>query len=240
MVFKSTMQGSTQLQLVNILTSYLTILLCGINAFHFDDILNVGKLSSVTIYIIAAIELARWAFNRYFFRITTIGSVQRANVKGKATVFTKIRSVCKLLALLMSTTLLYAVACILMGAPLHTNYEQTFTLSLMLTVLTILPIGLFLGPTGLLDYLFYDTAEMSSRNEIALLDYLRYNAVAALLGTWCGSVVAPLDWDRDWQTYPIPNMLSGLMGFGLANTHMLLLTAFDMTKKGMAKGKKNL
>lgn len=100
--------------------------------------------------------------------------------------------------------------------------------------------ALYLGPTGILEYLFYDTAELGSRHETALLDYLRYNAVAALIGTWCGSVVAPLDWDREWQTYSIPNMIGGLIGFGLANTHMLLLTAFDMTKKGMGKGKKNL
>jgi hypothetical protein len=30
-----------------------------------------------------------------------------------------------------------------------------------------------------------------------------------LLMNWAGSVVIPLDWNRDWQKWPVPNCISG-------------------------------
>lgn len=35
------------------------------------------------------------------------------------------------------------------------------------------------------------------------------------LGCWCGAVVVPLDWDRPWQTWPLPIVFGSYLG-GLA------------------------
>lgn len=211
--------------------------------------MNIGSFNSVTLYLIAALEVIRWLTNKHVFKIeanskessyiVTGSNTARLNAK-KWNTLSKIKSIFKLTILLATFTIIYSAVCILMGAPFQANHEETLVLSTLLTSLTILPIGLYLGPSGTLQYLFYDTFELSSRDEVALLEYLQYNAVATLIGAWSGSVVAPLDWDREWQKYPIPNMVGGLIGFGIANIQTLLMAAFDLTRKSVGKVKKNL
>lgn len=240
---KTSIQGSANLYLSNIVISFASVLLAGLNIYQFDDIVNIGKFSSITIYLIVGLEIARWLTNTFCLKVTANNAtILRSNVK-KPTPISHIKTFCKLATLLIGFNLTYAAVCVLMGAPLQASHEETFVLSLMLTSLTILPIAVYLGPSGTLQYLFYDSVDLNSRNEIALLDYLQHNAVAALIGAWCGSVVAPLDWDRAWQAYPIPNMIGGLVGLALSNAYTLLLTglaAFDVSKKNVGKGKKNL
>lgn len=142
--------------------------------------------------------------------------------------------------LLSTFTVFYAIICILMGASYQSNYEETLMLSAILTAFTIFPIGLFLGPTKTLQYLFYDTFELSCRIEVAHLEMLQYNALGTLIGAWAGSVVAPLDWDRNWQVYPIPNIVGALIGFIFANVHSLLLSAIHMSGEPVSSDKKTM
>lgn len=247
MPFKSAIQGPTKFQLVNILISYGSIILCGLHLLHFNNIFNFG--TSKCIYIVGVFEVIRWLTNKYGFKISGTtkegnyiasgSSAVRSNAR-KPTIFTRIKYIIKMSTIFTTLTIAYTFGCILMGASVTANYEETFSLAIMLTLLTIMPMGLHLGPSELLQYLSYDSFELSSRNEIALLEYLQYNALAALIGGWCGSVVSPLDWDRDWQKYPIPNMMGALLGFGLANTHTFLWLGIDLTRKNVNKGKKNL
>lgn len=37
-------------------------------------------------------------------------------------------------------------------------------------------------------------------------------AVCALSGAWIGAIVLPLDWDRDWQAWPISCVISTYVG----------------------------
>lgn len=240
---RSSMQGSADVYITNILVSFVAIAFIGLDTLQFDNILNIGKFASITIYLIVGSEIVRWLTNKCFLKLEATNRANlRTNVK-KPTPMGYIKSICKLTTLLLGFVLAYAALCVLMGAPLQTQHEQTMVLATMLTSLTILPMAIYLGPSGMLQYLFYDTVDLSTRNEIALLEYLQQNAVAALIGAWGGSAVSPLDWDRAWQAYPIPNMIGGLVGLAASNAYTLLitgLTAFDINKKNVGKGKKNL
>lgn len=239
---KLSIQGTANLYLSNICISFASVLLTGLNVFQFDDILNIGKFSSISIYLIVGIEIARWVSNTFCLKVVASSPTSLRSNARKPIPFFHIKTICKLATLLIGFILAYAAVCILMGAPLQANQEETFVLSVMLTSLTILPIAVYLGPNGTLQYLFYDAVDLNSRNEIALLEYLQQNAVAALIGAWSGSVVAPLDWDRAWQAYPIPNMIGGLVGLALSNVYTLLLTglAAFVSKKNVGKAKKNI
>lgn len=243
MATKNFLQSSVKLQFINITLSYFTVLLCSCNFFYLNGLLNIGKLNSPTLLIIIVNELIRWFINKFVFNLDAnskecvlTGNV-RVNPK-KSSCLKNIKNACKLSGLLSTFTVFYALVCILLGASYQNRYEETLILSALLTSFTILPICLFLGPTKTLQYLFYDTFELNSRIEVSHLELLQYNALGTLIGAWSGSVVAPLDWDREWQAYPIPNMVGGLIGFTISNTHTMLSLLADWTKRSMDRGKK--
>lgn len=231
----------------NTLISCVSVSLCCVNFFQLDGLLAAGKIHSPTILIVVASELMRWAINKFAFRLDAsakefpIPGARNANAATKhPSIVSNIKNACKLSGLLSTFTLFYALICILMGASYQSNYEETLMLSAVLTAFTILPIGLFLGPSKTLHYLFYDTFELSCRMEVSHLELLQYNALGTLIGAWAGSVVAPLDWDRDWQVYPIPNIVGALIGFIFANIHSLLSSAIHMTREPITSDKKTI
>lgn len=231
--------------LFNTSVSCVTVSLCCLNFFQFDGLLSAGKIHSPTILIIAASELIRWATNKFVFALDAsskdfvISGARNASATSKSTsVASNIKNTCKLFVLLTTFTLVYALVCILMGASYHNRYEETLVLSAILTALTVFPVGLFLGASKTLQYLFYDTFELNCRLDVAHLESLQYNALGALIGAWAGSVVAPLDWDRDWQTYPIPNVMGALIGFAGANIHNLLWSVIYMSNESVSDQKK--
>jgi GPI ethanolamine phosphate transferase 2/3 subunit F len=90
------------------------------------------------------------------------------------------------------------------------NYEQTFTLSALLTGLTLFPISIFIGVSGTLSILFTETFELTQVVSQEYLKLLKRNAFLVIFGAFVGSVVFPLDWERPWQIYPIPNMTGAI------------------------------
>lgn len=42
--------------------------------------------------------------------------------------------------------------------------------------------------------------------------YAYTQAICALSGAWIGAIVLPLDWDRDWQAWPISCVISTYVG----------------------------
>lgn len=212
--------------LTNNLLSFALVSVCLIDFFCFDGLLRSGKINSPTVLIVIIFESLRWIINKFSFSLdasakdVTISSV-RSNHTNKISLITNVKNVCKLCVLLFMATLAYAVICILLGASYYSYFEETLMLSALLTSLTIFPIVLFLGPTKTLQYLFYDSFELTCRHDVKHLELLQYNALGALIGAWAGSVVAPLDWDCDWQNYPIPNIVGALVGLTLANFRSL-------------------
>lgn len=42
--------------------------------------------------------------------------------------------------------------------------------------------------------------------------YAYAQAICALSGAWIGAIVLPLDWDREWQAWPISCVISTYVG----------------------------
>lgn len=92
------------------------------------------------------------------------------------------------------------------------NYEETFTLSALLTSLTLFPISIFIGVSSTISILFTESFELTNVVSQSYLKLLKRNAFLVIFGAFVGSAVFPLDWDRSWQIYPIPNITGAITG----------------------------
>lgn len=115
-----------------------------------------------------------------------------------------------------AVVVLYGFSCILFGAPVLQDYEQTCVLAIVLTLLTVSPLVFLLGAGGTLQVWFCEKVENVVKAEEVYISLYKYQAIGSIIGAWIGSVVVPLDWDKDWQEYPIPNVIGALCGSGLA------------------------
>ncbi|KAI0597339.1 glycosylphosphatidylinositol anchor biosynthesis protein [Biscogniauxia sp. FL1348] len=99
------------------------------------------------------------------------------------------------------------VALVLFGAPFLTHLAHTFLCALHLALLALFP-------------LFY-TRGVASGEWLEILgarapfDEAFGGAVGACVGAWAGAVPIPLDWDREWQKWPV-TILCGIYAGYLA------------------------
>ncbi|KAI1462513.1 GPI biosynthesis protein family Pig-F-domain-containing protein [Annulohypoxylon moriforme] len=116
-------------------------------------------------------------------------------------------SVTILVALILSSIAslaLYGIL-ILFGAPFLTHVPQTFLCSTHLSALGLFP-------------LFY-TRGVSSKAWLEVLsaqapfDEASGGLVGACLGAWLGAVPIPLDWDREWQKWPVTILCGVYSGY---------------------------
>ena len=110
-------------------------------------------------------------------------------------------------------SLIYITVCF--GAPLMSDWWQTGTFCLLLLLLTVFPC-LVVGGPSLQSLTKVYTVEGDNRDNTTL-QTLHSNALYSLLGAWLGAVPLPLDWDRDWQVWPISSCLGAALGHLLAN-----------------------
>lgn len=220
----------------NVVLSHFIVMFCTICFFEDEQFIQTGKIHSPITLILIVGELLRWGISKYAFGLDasnkdySISGARQSSIKN-VSIVTHIKKLCKLCGLLAIFVAIFIAACILLGAPYHQNYEETLALSVLLTSLTILPIGLFLGPSKTVQYLFYDSFELSSAFDVWQLDLLQYNAFGTLVGAWAGSIVSPLDWDRPWQAYPIPNVVGAVLGFSFANIHTFLSSIVQISDR---------
>ncbi|KAI6092248.1 GPI biosynthesis protein family Pig-F-domain-containing protein [Hypoxylon rubiginosum] len=114
-------------------------------------------------------------------------------------------AVTTLVALVLSaiTTLVLHAVLVLFGAPFLTHVPQTFLCSMHLALLGLFP-------------LFY-TRGMSNKDWLEVLsarapfDEAFGGLVGTCVGAWLGAVPIPLDWDREWQKWPV-TILCGMYG----------------------------
>ncbi|KAI1081259.1 GPI biosynthesis protein family Pig-F-domain-containing protein [Whalleya microplaca] len=106
-------------------------------------------------------------------------------------------AVTTLVALVLSVIAAAAlhVVLVLFGAPFLTHIPQTFLCSLHLSLLGLFP-------------LFY-TRGVSNKDWLEILgarapfDEAFGGLVGACVGAWLGAIPIPLDWDREWQKWPV-------------------------------------
>lgn len=99
---------------------------------------------------------------------------------------------------------------ILLGAPLSSHIEETFLLSMHISIILINPLivsyklnfnafGKLLKSTNLLS--------------IALKNQQLFGFMGCVIGTWLGVIPLALDWDRPWQNWPITLLSGGYLGY---------------------------
>lgn len=196
-----------------------------------EELFLIGVVSeSPTIFICFCGELIKWSMNRLFLNLepyNKLGLFSNGGGTRKISVFRKLVEFSKSIAFLVLFIFLFAIGCIIFGAPLLANREGTITLAMLLVIFCVLPFVLHLGIKETMQYFFYDNFELNSKSQTMYLKYMHSNAVGALLGAWMGSAVVPLDWDRWWQSYPTPNVCGVLLGFVASNTYTFVLSIVD-------------
>ncbi|KAJ2898152.1 GPI biosynthesis protein family Pig-F [Zalerion maritima] len=115
------------------------------------------------------------------------------------------------LLLTLTTVLPLHVGFILFGAPLDNYVFETALVSAHTGLLALFPV-------------FY-TRGVDADSWVALaglntpVDEVMGGAIGCLVGAWLGAVPIPLDWDRDWQRWPVTIVvgmwLGGVVGKGI-------------------------
>lgn len=232
----------TKLSTVHTLIAFVTILTCTAFVHEFEGLLSIGKLSqSPVVWILLAGELIKFSANKGYLRIEaqlkdiTLPGTNSTSSSTSAAKRQKLRHIVMQyvhdLGLVLLCTALAAATCILFGAPVFKQHEETFTLAILLSTLTVLPFVLYLRASGTLQYVFCDQFELTSKNQTAYLNMIHYNAVFALIGAWAASVVAPLDWDCAWQAYPVPNIFGAVAGYATGNVYTLMTAGVKKFKR---------
>lgn len=101
------------------------------------------------------------------------------------------------------------VALILLGAPLASHLKETYLLTVHLSLLVFYPPLILYRYDYKLLVQFLNIEKVYNaiaKNQILL------SSVLALIGTWLGVIPIPLDWDRDWQQWPITLLTGGYLG----------------------------
>ncbi|KAI8986483.1 GPI biosynthesis protein Pig-F [Pilobolus umbonatus] len=110
-----------------------------------------------------------------------------------------------LLSVVVGTGVLHALT-ILFGAPLTEKISNTVLFSAYLSIITIMPCFEVLTENVWLK-VFIQHCPVSTP-EI----YAYTQAICSLSGAWVGAIVLPLDWDREWQAWPISCIISTYVG----------------------------
>jgi len=103
---------------------------------------------------------------------------------------------------------------VLFGAPFIKDYNLTFQFSMILVFWLLFPLCMVIRPSVLLSELVYISA-WSGDNKALCRGKWRF--LVLILGTWMGAVVMPLDWDRPWQKWPIPCLMSATFSYTAVN-----------------------
>jgi phosphatidylinositol glycan class F len=109
-----------------------------------------------------------------------------------------------LLLSLFSIPILAAIQ-ILFGAPITSHLPHTILSSAHIALLAIFPL------------IYVHGADSQKWREVVSayspLDEVFGGALGAFLGAWVGAVPIPLDWDREWQKWPVTIVTGAYLGY---------------------------
>lgn len=109
---------------------------------------------------------------------------------------------------------------ILLGCPVSDHLLETFYLANHLSLMIVSPVlNLFkLDFTRIYYVIQSDKISIILRENPLLL-----SGLCSIIGTWCGVIPIPLDWDRPWQNWPITLLVGGYSGFTIGNIISLFI-----------------
>ncbi|KAK6332477.1 hypothetical protein TWF730_004145 [Orbilia blumenaviensis] len=118
------------------------------------------------------------------------------------------------LALLVGTPAIFVVI-VLLGAPITADLSHTVLCAAHLSVLAGLPL-----------VYSYHVQGSKWRDIVSLnlpMDEVYGGALGACLGAWLGAIPIPLDWDRDWQRWPVTIVVGIYAGYAVGRLGGLAL-----------------
>lgn len=216
-----------RVKVYSILLSLATSVLCVVSLNYGANLYRVGTLFQSPIYLlILAGELGR---HRLYIRFLNPNAAQMVitrdslHASAKKKQVSRAKELMKSAALIAASVFVFSFLIIAQGAPVLDSYPETFALAILLTILTVFPTVQFLGAHNSLQVI-RSTNDLGFINKLdtAYLDICKVTAVGVLFGAWAGSFAYPLDWDRSWQAYPIPNIVGAIGGLAVANGFELL------------------
>lgn len=180
-----------------------------------DNLYNVGKYKFIPVLLILIFaELIKLLFPMFHTEPLIIGKTEtKSSSKFKRSWARHLKEAFKFTIAAFIISAVYYIAIILFGAPIFTHHEETTMLTITLTTLTFVPACIHLGVDAALDLITGTPLQKGT----VLQDTVKMNIQAALLGTWLGAIVIPLDWDRPWQAWPIPCVIGALLGYMIAH-----------------------
>lgn len=140
---------------------------------------------------------------------------QRASSSPNRCSFQSISYFVALHAALVSCTHLLSI---LFGADLAENVVATFVFSCHISSFAFIPLYFHVGSRSA-SLILAESRPESYVERCALVV-----SAGVLTGAWLGAFVIPLDWDRDWQKWPIPCVIGSIFGSTASNLLVLLDT----------------
>jgi len=169
--------------------------------------LKIAKLHYVL--VLTLLELGKLVYIKRTYGLTGVSVALPRPQPGSVSVF---KESVKFAGLHLFCIFVYSFVCCILGAPFLSDHYITLVLASTLNTLTMLPVSILLGVRGTLVFIVTDQLKLSKMTDNAFFKFLEAGAGGTLLGAWAASVAYPLDWDRDWQAYPYPNIAGALLG----------------------------
>ena len=104
------------------------------------------------------------------------------------------------------------IVCVLFGAALTQYVQETATWALLVTCFVAIPNLCVFGSDLEPWYRVIICGKFTDHLE----QFLYFQCLGVIIGSWASAVVIPLDWDRDWQVWPIPCIFGCVCGYVLA------------------------
>ncbi|CAK8686234.1 unnamed protein product [Clavelina lepadiformis] len=116
------------------------------------------------------------------------------------------------------------IICVLFGAPLLSMVMETTSWASLVAVLITIPGLCMFGVDVEKWYQVIVCGEYKSQDE----RFIYIQTLGVVLGSWASAIVIPLDWDRPWQTWPIPCVVGCITGYLCAVMVSCVLTVKEM------------
>ncbi|KAK2004193.1 GPI biosynthesis protein family Pig-F [Colletotrichum falcatum] len=132
------------------------------------------------------------------------------SLKGGFLLTTGIQAIFLSLLLAFLVTPAIHLVLVLFGAPFLTHFLHTLLCSANIAILSLFPIFYVHGVES--------STWIALASTAAPLDEAYGGLVGGILGAWLGAVPIPLDWDREWQRWPVTILCGLYAGYILGKT----------------------
>jgi len=110
----------------------------------------------------------------------------------------------------LSAVIVCHLMLILFGAPAFNKWDLTLGFSFALVGWLFFPLTFGLRSSSMLrELLFLSSVESKNVSRTRA----KWSVLITILGAWTGAVFIPLDWDKPWQQWPIPCMVTSFVAY---------------------------